>query len=92
MGLPALDLVLHFGLENRWSTSFVQLLFKRPAGAVEHSPALDGRTLADFFRPSRQVFVFVRLQELVRITPPRGGAGLHNLAMTQVLSKVCPIV
>src|SRR5262245_64225108 len=62
MGLPArLDLVLRFGLEIAGVMALAQLSFRRPAGAVDHSPALDGRALADFFRPARQVFVFVRL-------------------------------
>src|SRR5262245_54489737 len=62
MGLPArLDLVLRFGLEIAGVMALAQLFFRRTAGAVDHSPALDGRALADFFRPARQVFVFVRL-------------------------------
>src|SRR5580704_3859748 len=66
--LPArTDLVLRFGLEIACAMALVQLSFGRPAGAVDHSPALDGRTLADFFRPARQVFVLVRLQELARV-------------------------
>ena len=44
--------------------ALVQLLFRRPAGAVDHASAFDGRALADFFRPARQVFIFVRLQDL----------------------------
>src|SRR5262249_8974065 len=56
-----------------------QLFFRRPAGAVDHSPALDGRSLADFFRPARQVFIFVRLQELARIVV--GGAVQHAVAV-----------
>src|ERR1051326_2878610 len=58
------DLVLRFGREIAGVMSFVQLFFKRPADAVDHLPALDGRARADFFRPARQVFIFVRLQEL----------------------------
>src|ERR1700724_383311 len=55
------DLVLRFGREIAGVMSFVQLFFKRPAGSVYHPPAFDGRALADFFRPARQVFIFVRL-------------------------------
>src|SRR6476646_7271511 len=55
------DLVLRFGREIAGVMSFVQLFFKRPAGSVDHPPAFDGRALADFFRPARQVFIFVRL-------------------------------
>src|SRR6476620_8951737 len=55
------DLVLRFGREIAGVMSFVQLFFKRPAGSVDHPPAFDGRVLADFFRPARQVFIFVRL-------------------------------
>ena len=63
MGLPArADLVLRFGLEIAGVMALVQLFFGRPAGAVDHSPALDGRARADFFRPACQVFIFVRLQ------------------------------
>ena len=62
MGLPArADLVLRSGLEIAGAVSFVQLFFKGPGGAIDHSPALDGRAFADFFRPPRQVFIFVRL-------------------------------
>ena len=40
MGLPALaDLVLSFCLEIAGIMALVQLLFRRPAGAVNHSPA-----------------------------------------------------
>jgi hypothetical protein len=68
MGLPPrADLVLRSGLEIAGVISFVQLFFERPADAIDHSPALDGRALADFFRPARQVFIFVRLQELARV-------------------------
>src|SRR5262245_43643183 len=69
------DLVLRFGREIAGVMSFVQLFFKRPGGAVDHPPALDGRALADFFRPARQVFIFVRLQELARVVV--GGAVQH---------------
>src|SRR6267142_5020740 len=58
------DLVLGFGLEIAGVMALAQLSFRWPAGAVDHSSALDGRALADFFRPARQVFIFVRLQEL----------------------------
>src|SRR5580693_3448595 len=61
------DLVLRFGREIAGVMSFVQLFFKRPAGSVDHPPAFDGRALADFFRPTRQVFIIVRLQELARV-------------------------
>src|SRR5262245_50120137 len=61
------DLVLRFGREIAGVMSFVQLFFKRPGGAVDHPPALDGRALADFFRPARQVFIFVSVQELERV-------------------------
>src|ERR1700720_2678039 len=59
--------------------SFVQLLFRRPAGPVDHAPALDGRPLGDFFRPARQIFIFVRLQELARVVV--GGAVQHPVAV-----------
>src|SRR4029077_103212 len=50
MGLPArADLVLRFGLEIAGIMALVQLFFRRPAGAVDHSPALNGRASADFF-------------------------------------------
>jgi 4-carboxymuconolactone decarboxylase len=55
------DLVLRFGREIAGVMSFVQLFFKRPAGSVDYPPAFDGQALADFFRPARQVFIFVRL-------------------------------
>jgi hypothetical protein len=62
MGLPPrADLVLRSGLEIAGVMALVQLFFRRSAGAVDHSPALDGRALAYFFRPARQVFIFVRL-------------------------------
>jgi len=68
MGLPARPhLVLRSGLEIGGAVSFVQLFFRRSAGAIDNSPALDGRAFADFFRPARQVFIFVRLQELARV-------------------------
>jgi hypothetical protein len=54
-------------LEIAGVMALVQLFFRRPAGAVDHSPALDGRALADFFRPARHVLIFVRLQELARV-------------------------
>jgi hypothetical protein len=54
-------------LEIAGVMSFVQLFFKRPAGAIDHSPALNGRAFADFFRPACQVFIFVRPQELARV-------------------------
>ena len=66
MGLPG-DLVLRFRPEVAGVMALVQLLFRRPAGAVDHAPALDGRALADFFRPAREVFILVRLQELARV-------------------------
>ena len=53
MGLPArADLVLRFGLEIAGIMSLMQLFFGRPTGAVDHSPALNGRAFADFFRPA----------------------------------------
>jgi hypothetical protein len=68
MGLPVrADLVLRFGLEIAGVMAFVQLFFRRPAGAVDHSPALDGRACADFFRSTCQVFIFMRLQERARV-------------------------
>src|SRR6266581_8500991 len=73
------DLVLRFGREIAGVMALVQLFFRPPAGAVDHSPALDGRALADFFRPARQVFIFVRLQELARIVV--GGAVQHAVAV-----------
>src|SRR5262247_2245792 len=79
-GLPArLDLVLRSGLEIAGAMALAQLSFRRPAGAVDHSPALDGRPLADFFRPAREVFIFVRLQELARIVV--GGTVQHPIAV-----------
>src|SRR3984893_12236689 len=60
------DLGLRLGREIAGVMSFVILFLKRPAGAVDHPAALDGRALADFFRPARQIFIFVRLQELAR--------------------------
>src|SRR5262249_11198238 len=62
-GFASGDLVLRFGREIAGVMSFVQLFFKRPAGSVDHPPAFDGQALADFFRPPRQVFIFVGLQE-----------------------------
>jgi hypothetical protein len=61
------DLVLGSGLEVAGIMAFVQLFFKRPAGAVHHSPALNGRAPANFFRPACQVFIFMRLQECARV-------------------------
>src|SRR5215831_6090273 len=56
MGLPVrADLVLRFGLEIAGVVALVQLFFRRPTGAVDHSPALDRRALADFLRPACQV-------------------------------------
>jgi len=53
MGLSAcVDLVLRFGSEIAGVMPLAQLFFKLPAGAVDHSSALYGRTLADFFRPA----------------------------------------
>ena len=66
-------------LEIAGVMALVQLFFRRPAGAVDHSPALGGRALADFFRPARQVFIFVRLQELARVVV--GGAIQHAVAV-----------
>src|SRR5215467_12230681 len=60
-------LVLRFGLEIAGVMALVQLFFRRPAGAVDHSPALDGRALTDFFCPACQVFILVRLQERARV-------------------------
>ena len=80
------DLVLRSGLEIAGVMSFVQLFFNRPAGAVDHSPALDGRALADFFRPARKVFIFVRLQELARIVVR--GAVQHTIAVPRPDSHV----
>src|SRR5262249_7034632 len=75
------DLVLRFGREIAGVMSFVQLFFKRPGGAVDHPPALDSRALADFFCPARQIFIFVRLQELARVVV--GGAIQHPVAVPQ---------
>jgi len=61
------------------SMALVQLFFRRPAGAVDHSPALDGRALTDFFCPACQVFIFVRLQESARVVV--GGAVQHAVAV-----------
>ena len=80
MGLPArADLVLRFGLEIAGIMALVQLFSRRPAGAVDHSPALNGRASADFFRPACQVFIFVRLQERARVVI--GGAIQHAVAV-----------
>src|SRR5215469_2470740 len=65
------DLVLRFGLEIAGVVALVQLFFRRPTGAVDHSPALDRRTLADFLRPACQVFIFMRLQERARVVVGR---------------------
>jgi len=73
------DLVLRFGLEIAGVMALVQLFFRRPAGAVDHSPALDGRALTDFFRPACQIFIFVRLQECARVVV--GGAVQHAVAV-----------
>ena len=44
MGLPArAHLVLRFGFETAGIMALVQLFFRRPAGAADHSPALNGR-------------------------------------------------
>ena len=59
--------------------ALVQLFFRWPAGAVDFSPALNGRACADFFRPACQVFIFVRLQERARVVI--GGAIQHAVAM-----------
>jgi len=45
MGCARGDLVLRFGREIAGVMLFVQLFFKRPGGAVDHPPALDGRAL-----------------------------------------------
>src|SRR5262249_6126507 len=80
VGLPArVDLVLCFGREIAGVMPLAQLFFRPPAGAVDHPPALDGRALADFLRPARQVLIFVRLQELARIVV--GGAVQHAVAV-----------
>src|SRR5262245_21127999 len=80
VGLPArVDPVLRFGREIAGVMPLAQLFFRPPADAVDHSPALDGRALADFFRPARQVLIFVRLQELARIVV--GGAVQHAVAV-----------
>jgi hypothetical protein len=80
MVLPArADLVLRFGLEITGVMALVQLSFRRPAGAIDHSPALDGRALANFLRPARQVFIFVRLQERARVVV--GTAVQHAVAV-----------
>lgn len=72
MALSArVDLVLRLRREIAGVMALVQLFFRRPASAVDHSPALDGRALADFFRPARQVFIFARLQELARVVVGR---------------------
>src|SRR5262245_44349488 len=60
------DLVLRLRREIAGVMALAQLSFRRPAGAIDHSPALDGRALADFLRPARQVLVVARLQELAR--------------------------
>src|SRR5262249_8363683 len=79
-GLPArADLVLRFGLEIAGVMALVQLFFRRPAGAIDHSPALDGRALTDFLRPACQVFILVRLQERARVVV--GGAVQHAVAV-----------
>src|SRR6516165_5235018 len=66
--LPArLDLVLRFGREIAGVMALAQLFFGLPTDAVDHAPALDGRALADFFRPAREVLIFVRLQELAGV-------------------------
>src|SRR6202011_5317551 len=41
------DLVLRLGCEITGVMSFVQLFFKRPAGAVDHPHALDGLAFAN---------------------------------------------
>src|ERR1051326_6216546 len=69
------ELVLRFGREIAGVMSFVQLFFKRPADAIDHPPALNRRTLADFFRPAGQVFIFLRLQELARVVV---GGAIHH--------------
>ena len=80
MGLPArANLVLRFGLEIVGIMALVQLFFRRPAGAVDHSPALNGRASADFFRPACQVSIFMRLQERARVVI--GGAIQHAVAI-----------
>jgi hypothetical protein len=80
VGFPArADLVLRFGREITGVVALVQLSFRRPAGAVDHSPALDGWALADFLGPARQVFIVVRLQELARVVV--GGAVQHAVAV-----------
>src|SRR5215467_8566114 len=55
------DLVLCLRREIAGVMALVQLLFSRTAGAVDHSPAIHGRALADLFRPARQVSIFARL-------------------------------
>src|SRR5580693_9245142 len=67
MRLLTLDLVLRLRREIAGVMAFAQLSFQRSGGAVDHPPALDGRALADFFGPARQVFVFMRLQEFARV-------------------------
>src|SRR5665213_3927185 len=80
MGLPArVYLVLRFGLEIAGVMALAQLFLRRPASAVDHSSALDGGALADFFRPARQVLIVVRLQELARVVV--GGAVQHAVAV-----------
>jgi hypothetical protein len=49
---PRTDLVLPLGLEIAGVMALVQLPFGQPNGAFDHSPALDRRALADFFRPA----------------------------------------
>src|SRR5215471_13751367 len=78
-GCTSGDLVLCFGREIAGVMSFVQLFFKRTAGSVDHPPAFDGQALADFFRPPRQVFIFVGLQELAWVVV--GGAVQHPVAV-----------
>jgi hypothetical protein len=48
----SVDLVLRRRFEIAGVMAFAQLSFKRSGGAVDHPPALDGRALADFFRPA----------------------------------------
>jgi len=66
---------------NRWRRgALAQRFFRLPTDATDHSPALNGQAFADFFRPARQVFIFVRLQEFTWVVvgsakraPLRGG-------------------
>src|SRR5262249_14380502 len=78
-GCPRASTLSRLRLEIAGVMALVQLFFRRPVGAVDHSPALDGRALADFFCPAREVFIFARLQKLARVVI--GGAVQHAVAV-----------